>query len=763
MKGLFYLLSLVIILSACKKQGRVMPVNIIPQPQSVETLKGDINWNNISAIEVPDNFYEVANTFVKELKAMKVHAPKPVPENSTDGKDIIKVIYSKQLPLEGYELEITTGGIIVKASAPNGCYYAFQTIKQLLPFGPVEEDILLPALKINDQPRFKYRGMHLDVSRHFFTVKEIKQYIDVISQYKINRLHLHLTDDQGWRIQIDKYPLLTEKGAWRVYNNQDTLCMELAKEDPTFEIPQDKGLYKVIDGKRMYGGFYSKKQMLDIINYASDKQIEIIPEIDVPGHFMVAIENYPFLSCTGKAGWGELFSTPACLGKETTYTFIENVLGEVADLFPGEYIHIGGDEVNIKSWKECPKDQAVIKKLHLKDEHGLQAYFNRQIEKFLKKKGKKVIGWDEIAEGGLTKDVTVMWWRNWAPKMLDVAAKNGNNIIMTPDFEYYFDFLYPATPVSKVYNFEPEVESLSSENSKYIIGVQGNVWTERIPNTKRLYYMILPRMLALAETGWTDKQKKDFDTFYSKAVAQQERFVAQNLFYHLPELKGIENEVVFTDTAVLDIDIPLNDMKVYFTTDGSLPVPTSSEYTKPIIVDASCTVMVRAYRGDVFSRIYKAKYEKQKPLEPVTVKNAVKGITRSVYKHKYSKVAKMPGPVKPYKVSVRPDIDLSGYEDAERIGMIFKGYFNATEDGVYTFYTVSDDGDQFFIGGKLVVDNEGSHAWRQRKGMIYLKKGLHPVEERYYQNAGGSVLEIWVQPPGKEKRRTNRDDWRTVK
>ena len=763
MKGLFYLLSLTIILSACKKQGRVMPVNIIPQPQSVQTAKGNINWNDISAIDVPGDFVEVANTFAGELKAMKVHAPRPVPENSTDGKNVIKVVMSKQLPLEGYELEITPEAIIVKASAPNGCYYAFQTLKQLLPFGPVEEDILLPALKIKDQPRFKYRGMHLDVSRHFFTVKELKQYIDVISQYKINRLHLHLTDDQGWRIQIDKYPLLTEKGAWRVYNNQDTLCMELAKEDPTFEIPQDKERYKMIDGKRMYGGFYSKAQMRDIINYAAAKQIEIVPEIDVPGHFMAAIENYPFLSCTGKPGWGELFSTPACLGKETTYTFIENVLGEVADLFPGEYLHIGGDEVNIKSWKECPKDQAVIKKLHLKNEHELQAYFNRQIEKFLKKKGKKLMGWDEIAEGGLTKDATMMWWRNWAPKMLDIAAKNGNDIIMTPDFEYYFDFLYPATPVSKVYNFEPVVERFTPEMAKHIIGVQGNVWTERIPNTKRLYYMILPRMLALAETGWTDKDKKDFDKFYSKAIDQQERFIAQNLFYHLPELKGIEDEVVFTDTAVLDITIPLNDMKVYFTTDGSVPVPTSTEYTGPVTVDASCLVRIRAYRGDVFSRVYDAKYEKQKPLEPVAVNNTVKGITRSVYRKKFSSVTKMPGSAKPSKTTIQPDIDLSGYEKTENFGMIFKGYFNATEDGVYTFYTISDDGDQFSIGGKVVVDNKGSHAWRQRRGKIYLKKGLHPVEEKYCQGAGGSVLEIWVQPPGEEKRKTNKDDWRTVK
>ena len=754
MKNLFYIISFITILSGCNKAS-VQPVNIIPQPQSIQITEGNINWNDINAISAPDEYSAVVNTFLEEIKEMNLSTPLLSPQ-ATD-KNIIKIISSSELPEEGYELIITPEIITIKTSTKAGCYYAFQSLKQLLPFDN-SGDILLPALHIKDKPRFSYRGMHIDVSRHFFTAEELKQFIDVISQYKINRLHIHLTDDQGWRIEIDKYPLLTEKGAWRKHNSQDSLCIRNAKEDPTFEIPKDR--YKTVNGKKMYGGFYTKKQMRDIIKYASSKQITIVPEIDMPGHFMAAIENYPFLSCKGEAGWGSIFSTPACLGKETTYTFIENILSEVADLFPGEYIHIGGDEVNIKSWKECPKCQGVIKKEHLKNEHELQTHFNKHIEKVLKSKGKKLMGWDEIAEGGLTKDAAMMWWRNWAPNTREIAAKNGNDLIITPDFEYYFDFSYKSTPTSKVYNYEPVPESFTPVMAKSLIGVQANLWSERIPNTKRLYYQALPRMLALAETGWTDKSLKDIDSFNKKIIEQYDRFDAQNLFYHLPSLQGIEEEVVFTDAATLNIQIPLTDMRVYYTTDGSTPTTESTEYTAPVKITESALVRIRAYRNNIFSEIYESKFEKQTPAEPVTVENAVTGISRTVYKKRFNSVASIPADVKPENTSIEKVVGLGEYGDKEYFGLVFNGYFNATTNGAYTFYTLSDDGDQLFIHNRLVVDNKGGHAARWKRGTIFLKKGLHPIKLQYCQLAGGLKLEVWVKPPGEEKRITVADDWR---
>ncbi len=715
---LFHLLLFIVTLSGCK-QATVRPVNIIPQSQSIQITEGSINWNDINAISAPDEYSAVVNTFLEEIKGMNLHTPVLSPQE-TD-KNIIKIISSTEVPEEGYELIITPKIITIKTSSNSGCYYAFQSLKQLLPFNN-SSAILLPALHITDKPRFSYRGMHIDVSRHFFTAKELKQFIDVISQYKINRLHIHLTDDQGWRIEINKYPLLTEKGAWRKHNSQDSLCIRNAKEDPTFEIPEDR--YKTVNGVKMYGGFYTKEQMRDIIKYAANKQITIVPEIDMPGHFMAAIENYPFLSCKGEAGWGTLFSTPACLGKETTYTFIEDILSEVADLFPGEYIHIGGDEVNIKSWKECPKCQGVIKKEHLKNEHELQTHFNKHIEEFLQSKGKKLMGWDEIAEGGLTKEAAMMWWRNWAPKTREIAAKNGNDLIITPDFEYYFDFSYKSTPTSKVYNYEPVPETFTPEMTKSIIGVQANLWSERIPNTKRLYYQALPRMLALAETGWTDKSLKNIDSFNKKITEQYDRFDAQKLFYHLPSLQGIEEKVVFTDTATLNIQIPLSGMKVYYTTDGTAPTEISTEYTSPVIISKSATIRIRAYRNKIFSEIYESKFDKQIPAEPVVVENTAPGISRTVYKKRFRSVTLIPGDNKPVKTSTVETIGLGEYSDKEYFGMVFNGYFNAPTNGAYTFYTLSDDGDQLFIHDRLVVDNKGGHGARWKSGTIFLKKGF---------------------------------------
>lgn len=756
MKHLFYLILFFGILYGCQ-QPTVQPINIIPQPQSVQTSEGSINWSDINAISASNKYSEVVITFLEELKGMNIHIPVISPQKKE--KNSINIISSGKIAKEGYELIITPKVITIKTSSTSGCYYAFQSLKQLLPFGG-GSNILLPALHIIDNPRFSYRGMHIDVSRHFFTAEEIKQFIDVIAQYKINRLHIHLTDDQGWRLEIDKYPLLTKKGAWREHNDQDKSCIKRAEEDPTCKIPEDR--YKVINGKKMYGGFYTKEQMRDIIKYASEKQITIIPEIDIPGHFMAAIENYPFLSCKGEAGWGNIFSTPACLGKKTTYTFIENILSEVADLFPGEYIHIGGDEVNINSWKECPKCQGVIKKEHLKNEHELQTYFNKHIEKFLKSKGKKLMGWDEIAEGGLTKNATMMWWRNWAPKTREIAATNGNDMIITPDFEYYFDFSYKSTPTSKVYNYEPLPESFTPEMAKHIIGVQANLWSERIPNTKRLYYQALPRMLALAETGWTTKSKKDIDTFNKKIIEQLDRFDAQNLFYHLPTLQGIEEEVVFTDTATLNINIPLDDMKVYYTTNGTEPTEKSTQYTTPVKINKSCIIKIRAYRNSVFSEIYYSKFDKQIPEKPVNTESTTTGITREFYKKRFDSVTQIPDSVKPEKTSIQKEIELGEYSNAEYFGLVFNGFLNATKDGAYTFYTLSDDGDQLFIHDKLVVDNKGGHAARWKKGTIYLMKGLHPVKLHYCQLAGGSKLEVWIKPPGEEKRITTGDDWRTV-
>lgn len=500
----------------------------------------------------------------------------------------------------------------------------------------------------------------------------------------------------------------------------------------------------------MYGGFFTQEQIKDIIAYADARQIEVIPEIDMPGHFKSAIDNYPYLSCTNEAGWGALFSSPSCLGKETTYEFTKDVLSEIAALFPSPYIHIGGDEVNIESWKVCPHCQRAIIDHHLKDEHELQSHFNKNIEAFLKTKGKKLIGWDEIAEGELTKDATIMWWRNWAPTMRIVAANNHNNMVITPDFEYYFDFKNDATPLDKVYNYEPVPKEFTEAQSAYILGVQANLWSEYIPNFARLQYQAFPRMLALAETGWTSKEDKDFDEFQQRMTLQYERLDALNIPYYIPSVLGLKNKIAFLDTAVVALETPLDGMDIFYTLDGSKPSRASIKYSDPIKITESTTLSTIAYRGDVASEIKSALVEKQSYLEALDITPIAGALHRWVGTDMFDIVEEVKLPSSANFNSVT-EVNLQGYEDRDHISMVFDGYFDAAQDGLYEFATKSDDGSLLYIGDKLVVDNGGNHAAMMRDGMIALKKGWHPLTIKFHEATGGNELTVWYKAPNKEK------------
>lgn len=447
---------------------------------------------------------------------------------------------------EGYELSVSDRKTVLKASTATGLFYGMQSLLQLLPAQIYQTDYTLvprntqwtiPAVKIVDYPRFAYRGMHLDVVRHFFPVDFIKRYIDLIAMHKMNRFHWHLTDDQGWRIEIRQYPKLTEVGAWR---------------DSTLVGHYGSGRY---DGEP-YGGYYTQDEIREIVAYARKKHITVIPEIELPGHASAALAAYPELGCVEgkdyrvKTTWG-IFEDIYC-PSEKTFTFLENVLTEVMELFPGKYIHIGGDEAPKAQWVESKLAQRVIEREGLEDEHELQSYFITRIEKFLNKNGRQIIGWDEILEGGLAPNATVMSWRGIEGGI--EAARQQHDVIMTPTDFLYLDY-YQADPESeplaiggfltleKTYSYEPIPDELSKKEAQFILGAQANVWTEYMHSGEKVEYMAYPRASALAEVTWSPQEKRDWDHFRKRLQTQFKRFeilgvnAAEHYRGEQPELK----------------------------------------------------------------------------------------------------------------------------------------------------------------------------------------------------------------------------------
>lgn len=417
---------------------------------------------------------------------------------------------------ENYHLDITSTRINILAEEnSSGTFYALQSLIQLLTTHQANNQlkkntvnsITIPCVYIKDHPRYQWRGMHLDVCRHFFPVSFIKKYIDILAMYKLNTFHWHLTEDQGWRIEIKKYPKLTETGAWR----NGTMVGKYSNKK-----------YDTI----RYGGFYTQEEIKQVVAYATARHITVVPEIEMPGHSLAAIAAYPWLSCTGRRqdvakGWG-VFDDVYC-SKDSTFEFLQNVLDEVITLFPGKYIHIGGDECPKKRWKTCKKCQNCIKEQGLKDEHELQSYFITRIEKYLNSKGKQIIGWDEILEGGLAPNAAVMSWRGTEGGI--EAAKQKHDVIMSPGKPCYFDhYQHKNTdkeplaiggynPIDSVYNYNPTPNALNKEKAQYVMGAQGNVWTEYILNDKQVEYMAVPRLIALSEVLWTEPENKNFAQF----------------------------------------------------------------------------------------------------------------------------------------------------------------------------------------------------------------------------------------------------------
>ena len=519
------LLPILFMVLAAKAQNKVV---IVPEPVSIEMHPGNFNFTAATQIIAGNDAAHEAtmlNYYLKKLYGFSLTIKNKI--NNSDKVSYIVFKLKKQGERkDAYDLEASSDKIIISSGSGEGLFYGMQTLLQLLPETKVSlaEGFSIPQVSIKDYPRFQYRGMHLDVGRHFFGVEYIKKYIDYLAYFKYNTFHWHLTEDQGWRIQIKKYPRLTSVGGYR----NGTII----------------GHYPGTgNDEKKYGGFYTQDEIRDVVKYAQDRFITIIPEIEMPGHASAAIAAYPELSCfpdrptpisekTVWAGSREGKQVEQTWGvfddifvpSENTFKFLENVLDEVIQLFPSKYIHIGGDEAPKTYWKESAFCQKLIKEKNLKDEHGLQSYFIQRIEKYLNSKGREIIGWDEILEGGLAPNATVMSWRG--EKGGIDAAKQHHDVIMTPSNYCYLDHSQTKNddsltiggflPLEKVYNYEPIPKELESSEAKYILGAQGNVWTEYIGNPQKVEYMIFPRMSALSEVVWSPKENRDFARFQSE-------------------------------------------------------------------------------------------------------------------------------------------------------------------------------------------------------------------------------------------------------
>lgn len=509
---------------------------IVPRPLSCQAADGEVEVSYKSKIKACNpELVAPAKLFAKDVAALLGGNMKV----TTKGKGAITLSLLESLGEEEYTLDILPStGITIKGGTPRAVFYGLQSLLQMVAAAPNSDGVItLAAVKIADKPHFSYRGGMFDVCRHIFTVDEVKRYIDILALHKINKFHWHLTEDQGWRIEIKRYPELSQIGAYR---NQ-TIIGRNRKS-------------KVYDGTR-YGGVFTQDEVREVVAYAAERYIDVIPEIEMPGHAVAALTTYPHLGCSGGpyevwTRWG-ISKNILCAGKESTFEFIENVLTEVLELFPYKYIHIGGDEAPRDEWKKCPHCQKRIKDEGLKDEHQLQSYFMERIEKWLNERGRSIIGWDEILQGGISKSATVMSWRG--SKGGIAAAKLGNHVIMTPNTHCYIDYYQTSNPTEngeplgngrfpvtlrKTYSLDP-YSGLNEEQQKFIKGVQVNLWTEYIATFDHIQHMLLPRVAALAETGWS-YGNKDYDDFARRMHILRKLYDKKGFVYAPYFFNGIE-------------------------------------------------------------------------------------------------------------------------------------------------------------------------------------------------------------------------------
>ncbi|MDY3267473.1 MAG: family 20 glycosylhydrolase [Phocaeicola sp.] len=740
-------------LMACSgPAGEVKPynegINIIPMPQTLVQQEGTFKLSGSTSFgaSTPE-----AKT-VAEYFAAKMNRSTGFNIKVADSGNItLNIDPSLEMNEEGYKLEVTPSAVNVTAKSAQGLFYGLQSFMQLLP-AEIESPSVVnniawtaQAVQITDEPRFEYRGLMIDPCRHFMTVDEIKKQLDVMALFKMNRMHWHLTEDQGWRIEIKKYPKLTEVGSKRIE----------------------------ADGSE-YGGYYTQEEIKEVVKYASDRFITVVPEIELPGHELSAIAAYPELSCKGEPTtpriiWG-VEDIVMCAGKELPFQFLEDVIAEVAPLFPGEYLHIGGDECPKTSWKSCPLCQKRIREEGLKAdkdhtaEERLQSYFVQRMEKVAAKYGKKIIGWDEILEGGLSPTATVMSWRGEEGGI--AAALTNHDVIMTPGGNgMYLDHyqgdskLEPVaiggyTTLEKTYSYNPTPDTLVSMNKEHFVkGVQGNVWSEYLYTNDVREYRTFPRAIAIAEIGWTNNDKKDYSDFERRIDNAYVRLDAHQINYHIPQPEqpnGSCNFVAFTDSVSLTFKTSRPERMVY-TLDGTDPTAQSTTYTGPISFTETTTLKIAtALPSGKLSPIRTIKVDKQELAPAKVVEKTSAGLNMEVIDGTFltvSDLEKSGAKVSTKKV-IKETRELTSFvkttesmRGVKQYAAIATGYVEIPEDGVYY---ISSDLEEVWIDGKLLVNNGGEvKRFSRNDSSVALAKGLHEIKAVFLGNVMGGWPSNW--------------------
>lgn len=746
--------ALCILASCSEGPTKQMPynqgINVIPVPVSLTQNEGvfKVGKNMAFQASTPEA-KTVAEFFASKLNLATGYQVTVGDKEVSNGISLI-IDESLDVNNEGYTLDVTANGATVKAKTPQGLFYGMQTFMQLLP-AEVESPVVVsgiawtaPCVSVKDEPRFGYRGFMLDPCRHFIPVENVKKQIDVLSLFKINRMHWHLTDDQGWRIEIKKYPKLTEVGAKRIEG----------------------------EGTE-YGGFYTQEEIKEVVKYAADRFVTVIPELELPGHEMAAIAGYPELSCKGEQStpriiWG-VEDIVMCAGKEETFKFLEDVIDEIAPLFPSEYFHIGGDECPKISWKQCPLCQKRIKEEGLKSdkqhsaEERLQSYFVQRMEKYLADKhGKKIIGWDEILEGGLAPSATVMSWRGEAGGI--AAANMDHDVIMTPGSggmyldQYQGDSkIEPVTiggyaTIEKVYSYNPIPDTLvATGKAQHILGVQCNNWSEYMYNTDLMEYRMYPRALAVAEIGWSPLTRKDYKDFERRLDNALVRLDAHNINYYIPQPEqpnGSTNLVAFTDKASLAFKTT-RPVKVVYTIDGTEPTAESTVYSAPIEFTESGVLKIRSVLpSGKMSKTRTITVEKQALAPAKEVAKTTPGLEMQVTDGMFLESSKL-ADVKEWKKLVIKDLrQLTNQVPApesmrgvKQYAAVATGYVNIPEDGVYY---ISSDNEEVWIDGKLLINNGGEvKRFSRHDTSVALAAGLHEIKVVFLGHIIGGWPSNW--------------------